>query len=30
LAMDTESLSTMASWLESSPPGFNPTMGRFT
>src|SRR5699024_12493959 len=28
LAMDTESLSTMASWLESSPSGFNPTIDR--
>ncbi|WP_344307561.1 DUF2550 domain-containing protein [Brevibacterium samyangense] len=30
LALDSEALSALSSWLESAPPGSNFTMGRFT
>ncbi|NUL60675.1 DUF2550 domain-containing protein [Brevibacterium luteolum] len=30
LALDYEALAALASWLESAPPGFNRTVGRFT
>ena len=30
VAMDTESLSALSSWLESAPPGYNLMIGRFT
>ncbi|WP_349828974.1 DUF2550 domain-containing protein [Brevibacterium litoralis] len=30
LALDPEALAAFSSWLESLPPGFNHTMGRFT
>ncbi|MFL0577087.1 DUF2550 domain-containing protein [Brevibacterium luteolum] len=30
LALDYEALAALASWLESAPPGYNRTVGRFT
>jgi hypothetical protein len=30
LALDAEALAAFSSWLESAPPGYNLTMGRFT